>query len=94
MVILEKENALAKNGAFFDNFNKLLNSADGKALKESFWGERKFSYPIRKLEKGVYTVIEFECPPAKIKAIEGKLKLEKGVVRYMISQRSKGKSQK
>ena len=93
MLILEKGSAYSEKGVFFENFGETLKAVGGKALKEDFWGSRKFAYLIKKSEQGVYTVIEFECPPDKIKEVEGKLKLEKGIVRYLISQKSKITSQ-
>jgi len=92
MLILKKDSSLAEKGIFLKEFTELLKPLEGKAKKEDFWGLRRFAYPIKKSEEGVYTVINFECPADKIKELERKLKLEKEIVRYMITS-SNDKSQ-
>jgi len=88
MLIFKKDSKLSEKGVFFKKFSELLKTVDGKAEKEEFWGLRKFSYPIQKLTEGVYSVIEFECPSNKVKTVDSKLKLEKDVIRHLISLRS------
>ncbi|MFH1565677.1 MAG: 30S ribosomal protein S6 [bacterium] len=85
MLILKKESSFAEKEVFVKEFSELLKPLEGKVGKEDFWGLRRFAYPIKKLEEGVYTVIEFKCVPDKIKEVDRKLKLEKGIIRYLIT---------
>ncbi len=89
MAIINSDSKDAEKGAFFARFAKLVESIGGKASAEDFWGVRNFSYPIKKKTSGVYTVIEFTLDGEKLKELDKKLKLEKEVVRYMLTQSSR-----
>lgn len=85
MVIINSESKNAEKGVFFARFAKLIESSGGKAISEEFWGARNFSYPIKKKTSGVYTVISFSLDSEKLKDVDKKLKLEKEVVRYLVT---------
>ncbi len=59
---------------------------NGKVVKGSFWVEKKyFAYPIRKNKAGFYLYTFFAVDPARIDDLSRMLKLESGVVRFMIT---------
>ena len=49
------------------------------------WGRRQLAYPIGPRENGYYTVARFEAEPAALPEYERALKLDDGVVRYLIT---------
>ncbi len=94
MVILDRESSSAKEKVFLKGFEDIVSQLGGSVLKEEFWGEKKFAYPIKKKDRGVYDVIWFEVSPKDIKSVHNKLKLDKSVVRYLISSELKSQSSK
>ena len=55
-----------------------------KIEKETDWGEKKLAYPIKKNERGHFYFYELKTSPEKIKALEGWLKLNENILRYLI----------
>ncbi len=49
------------------------------------WGRRQLAYPIGQKENGYYAIARFEAEPAKLPEYERALKLDDGVVRYLIT---------
>ena len=52
--------------------------------KETDWGEKKLAYPIKKNERGHFYFYELKASPEKIKTLEGWLKLNENILRYLI----------
>lgn len=59
-------------------------SKHGKIFFEDLWGERVLAYPMNKLEKGYYAVMDFSFDSAELKEFETGLRLEPEVVRHLI----------
>ena len=49
------------------------------------WGRRQLAYPIGQKENGYYAIARFDAEPAKLPEYERALKLDDGVVRYLIT---------
>jgi small subunit ribosomal protein S6 len=49
------------------------------------WGRRQLAYQIKKRETGYYVVSRFMTDPTKLPEFERSLKLDDGVLRYLIS---------
>ncbi|HEX6535848.1 MAG TPA: 30S ribosomal protein S6 [Gemmatimonadaceae bacterium] len=49
------------------------------------WGRRQLAYPIGPRENGYYVVARFEAEPAVLPEFERALKLDEGVVRYLVT---------
>lgn len=58
---------------------------DGKTISDSNWGKRRFAYKIENETEGYYEVINFELSPAKLSALQTRLSLIEGLVRYIIN---------
>lgn len=72
-----------------EKVKKLL--PEGKIVEEKSWGKRELAYPILKNKFGFYTTLVFESRPDLINSLESKLKLEEGVIRYLIVKKEKPK---
>ena len=55
-----------------------------KIEKETDWGEKKLAYPIKKNERGHFYFYKLRTSPEKIKTLEGWLKLNENILRYLI----------
>jgi len=65
-------------------FNGLLGLAEGD-VKLDHWGRRQLAYPIGPRENGYYVVARFDAEPAVLPEYERALKLDDGVVRYLVT---------
>ena len=66
-----------------DHFHQLLGTSG--EVKVDHWGRRQLAYPIGTRENGYYVVARFEAEPAGIPEYERALKLDGGVVRYLLT---------
>jgi small subunit ribosomal protein S6 len=49
------------------------------------WGRRQFAYKIGRRDQGYYVVARFTCDAKNLPEFERALKLDDGVVRYLVS---------
>jgi small subunit ribosomal protein S6 len=64
-------------------FHSLLRATGEVAVDH--WGRRQLAYPIGQRENGYYAVARFETEPTSLPEYERALKLDDGVVRYLIT---------
>jgi small subunit ribosomal protein S6 len=66
-----------------ERFHGLL-GLDG-SVKVDHWGRRQLAYPIGTRENGYYVVSRFEAEPQLLPEYERALKLDEGIVRYLVT---------
>jgi small subunit ribosomal protein S6 len=66
-----------------ERFHSLLHIEGDIAVDH--WGRRQLAYPIGQKENGYYAIARFEADPTVLPEFERALKLDDGVVRYLIS---------
>ncbi|MGQ0646051.1 MAG: 30S ribosomal protein S6 [Gemmatimonadaceae bacterium] len=54
-------------------------------IKVEQWGRRQLAYKIGRRETGYYVLARFNCDPKVLPEFERGLKLDEGVVRYLIT---------
>lgn len=64
-------------------FHDLLSPSE--APEVSHWGRRQLAYPIGSRDNGYYVVSRFAVEPAVLPEYERALKLDDGVIRYLIT---------
>ena len=64
-------------------FHGMLDAAGD--IKVDHWGRRQLAYPIGPRENGYYVVARFNAEPAVLPEYERALKLDEGVVRYLVT---------
>lgn len=64
-------------------FHGLLNSTD--EISVDHWGRRQLAYKIGPRETGYYVIARFHASPAVLPEYERAMKLDDGVVRYLIT---------
>lgn len=55
------------------------------SAKLDHWGRRQLSYNIGSRETGYYVIARFDAEPAALPEFERALKLDEGVVRYLVT---------
>jgi small subunit ribosomal protein S6 len=66
-----------------DRFHQLLGTSGD--VKVDHWGRRQLAYPIGAKENGYYVIARFDAEPAGIPEYERALRLDGGVVRYLLT---------
>lgn len=64
-------------------FHALLHAEGEIALDH--WGRRQLAYKIGRRDSGYYVVARFTCEPKHLPEYERAIKLDDGVVRYLVS---------
>jgi small subunit ribosomal protein S6 len=54
-------------------------------IKVDHWGRRQLAYKIGRRETGYYVLARFSCDPKMLPEFERALKLDDGVIRYLIT---------
>ena len=57
---------------------------NGTIVRLRKWGERVFTYPIQKQDKGVYVLVQFKSDPSHIEDIKGRVELDPNLLRVLI----------
>ena len=66
-----------------ERFHGLLDTRDD--ISVDHWGRRQLAYPIGTRENGYYVVARFAAEPGTLPEYERALKLDDGVVRYLVT---------
>jgi small subunit ribosomal protein S6 len=72
-----------------EKFKGQIKDNGGKTVHEDHWGLRKLAYPIQKKTTGFYQLLEFECEPEQIKALDLELRREERVIRFLTTKMEK-----
>jgi len=67
-----------------DKIKKVVEELKGKVEKTDDWGRKELAYPIRKKNLGYYFFMAIKTPEGSLPALEKKLKLEEGLLRYLL----------
>ncbi len=65
-------------------FHAMVQVAGADAPQLNHWGKRTLSYPIQKRDTGYYVVANFDADGPALPEFERALKLDDGVLRYLI----------
>ncbi|CUX95923.1 30S ribosomal protein S6 [Candidatus Mikella endobia] len=67
-----------------ENYSSLITSAKGHIYRLEDWGRRQLAYPINKLHKAYYVLLNIEAPQKVIEKLEKILDLNDIVIRSII----------
>lgn len=63
--------------------DSLTTTAGGKVLKTEKWGKRRLAYPVDHREEGIYTLMLLEIPPAQVKEIDRRYRMNDRILRHL-----------
>jgi small subunit ribosomal protein S6 len=64
----------------------LTQNGAGTVTDVNHWGKRTLAYPLKNRETGYYVVAKFEADGAALPEYERLVKLDEGVLRYLVVQ--------
>ena len=65
-------------------YTDLINAAEGKIHRLEDWGRRQLAYPINKLHKAHYVLMNIEAPQSVIDELETSFRYNDVIIRNMI----------
>ena len=68
-------------------YKGIVTDANGKIHREEDWGRRQLAYPINKIHKAHYILLNIECPLKTIEELSSNFKFNDAVIRNLILQK-------
>ncbi len=88
-LVLDGELSSEDQKKITQKIKKIIEDEKGKVEKQNDWGKRELAYPIKKKRMGFYFLWEIKIAPEELDKIDKKLKIEEGVLRYLIIRKEK-----
>jgi small subunit ribosomal protein S6 len=73
--------------AMLERYRSIVEAADGKIHRVEDWGRRQLAYPIAKLHKAHYVLMNIECDGATLAELEGIFRFNDAVLRHLTVRR-------
>lgn len=83
-LVLPAKTTTAKKKSVQELVEKLVKTLKGKLTKVDDWGELKLFYEISGNESGIFLHYWLELDKQAVKDINDKLRLEEGIIRYLL----------
>jgi len=73
--------------AMIDRYRSTIESGGGKIHRLEDWGRRQLAYPIQKLAKAHYVLMNVECGTDELKELESAFRFNDAVLRNLVIAR-------
>ncbi len=93
MVILIHPDQSEQVSATIDGYQNMIKEAGGLIHRHEDWGRRQLAYPINKIHKAHYVLMNIECDNATRIALEERIKFNEIIIRHMLVTRPSGDSE-
>ena len=70
--------------AMVERYRTMVSTQGGRVHRLEDWGRRQLAYPIQKVHKAHYVLMNIECPLATINELENGFKFNDAVLRHLI----------
>ena len=80
--------------AMVKKYSGIISSKGGKIHRDEDWGRRQLAYPINKIHKAHYILMNIECGKDVIDELSSNFKFNDAVIRNMIIKRKSAVSEK
>ena len=69
-----------------ERYRNTITAGNGKVHRIEDWGRRQLAYPIQKVHKAHYVLMNLECGPETLTELEHAFKFNDAVLRHLIVQ--------
>ena len=69
--------------AMIERYRSLIEGGDGRIHRLEDWGRRQLAYPINKVHKARYVLMNIECAPSVLQELETAFKFNDAVIRTL-----------
>ena len=87
VVFLVHPDQSAQVPAMIERYSAMIEEGNGKIHRLEDWGRRQLAYPINKIHKAHYTLMNVECSQTVLDELEGAFRFNDAVIRNMIMRR-------
>lgn len=70
--------------AMIERYTRIIEAAEGKIHRLEDWGRRQLAYPINKIYKAHYTLLNIECEKETLDELTSAFKFNDAVIRHMV----------
>ena len=74
-------------GAMVDRYRSMIESTGGKIHRFEDWGRRQLAYPINKVHKAHYVLMNVECDQPTLNELNSAFRFNDAVLRNLVIQR-------
>jgi small subunit ribosomal protein S6 len=75
--------------AMIERYRSMIEGAQGKIHRLEDWGRRQLAYPIHKVHKAHYALMNIECNLETLRELESAFKFNDAVLRSLVISRKK-----
>ncbi|MEE9381473.1 MAG: 30S ribosomal protein S6 [Hyphomonadaceae bacterium] len=83
VVVTRPDISPAQVETYVEELSTFLKEQGVKVGKTEYWGLRNLAYPINKVRKGHYSLLNLDAPAAAIHELERRHRINDDVMRYM-----------
>ena len=73
--------------AMVERYRSMIESEGGRVHRLEDWGRRQLAYPIAKVHKAHYVLINIECGQATLNELVGMFRFNDAVLRHLVVRR-------
>jgi small subunit ribosomal protein S6 len=70
--------------AMLERYKNMVETDGGKVHRLEDWGRRQLAYPVAKLHKAHYVLMNVECSDAALRELESSFKFNDAVIRKLV----------
>ena len=74
-------------GAMIERYKAMVTESGGKIHRLEDWGRRQLAYPINKIHKAHYVLLNIECDEATLAQLEELFKYNDAIIRSLVIRR-------
>ncbi len=78
--------------AMIERYKTMIESQQGKIHRLEDWGRRQLAYPIQKLAKAHYVLMNIECGQVSLDELEHAFKFNDAVLRHLVTKTDKAET--
>jgi small subunit ribosomal protein S6 len=71
--------------AMLDRYKGMIAAGDGKVHRLEDWGRRQLAYPIAKVHKAHYVLLNIECDQKTLAELTGSFRFSDAVLRHLVT---------
>ncbi|MFP4561385.1 MAG: 30S ribosomal protein S6 [Thiohalorhabdus sp.] len=76
-----------------EKYKGMLTQNGGTVHREEDWGRRKLAYPINKVHKGHYVLLNVECDAAEVDEMAEAFRFNDAILRHMVVRKEKAETE-
>ncbi len=79
--------------AMVERYKALIEGGEGKIHRHEDWGRRQLAYPINKIHKAHYVLMNIECSTSTLSELTEAFRFNDAVIRELVISRKKAETE-